>query len=47
MIDDFDLSPKRLLNMIENSKINYFILLADNCDAMTQSTNDDSYVWSA
>lgn len=42
MIDDFDLSPKRLLNMIENSKINYFILLADNCDAMTQSTNDDS-----
>ncbi|CAD8146013.1 unnamed protein product [Paramecium octaurelia] len=38
MIDDFALSPKRLYNMIDNT---------DNCETMTQSTNDDSIVWSS
>ncbi|CAK68791.1 unnamed protein product (macronuclear) [Paramecium tetraurelia] len=38
MIDDFSLSPKRLFNMMENT---------DNCETMTQSTNDDSIVWSS
>ncbi|CAK81852.1 unnamed protein product (macronuclear) [Paramecium tetraurelia] len=37
MIDDFALSPKRLQNMIENN----------NCETLTQSTNDDSFVWSS
>ncbi|CAD8145123.1 unnamed protein product [Paramecium pentaurelia] len=38
MIDDLTLSPKRLQNMIENT---------DNSETMTQSTNDDSFVWSS
>ncbi|CAD8058589.1 unnamed protein product [Paramecium primaurelia] len=37
MIDDLYLSPKRLQNMIEYT---------DNCETMTQSTNDDSSTWS-
>ncbi|CAD8067590.1 unnamed protein product [Paramecium primaurelia] len=37
MIDDLQLSPRRLQNMIEYT---------DNCDIMTQSTNDDSSTWS-
>ncbi|CAD8145721.1 unnamed protein product [Paramecium octaurelia] len=37
MIDDLQLSPRRLQNMIEYT---------DNCDTMTQSTNDDSSTWS-
>ncbi|CAD8060311.1 unnamed protein product [Paramecium primaurelia] len=38
MIDDLALSPKRLQNMIENT---------DNCETLTQSTNDDQYIWSS
>ncbi|CAD8064400.1 unnamed protein product [Paramecium sonneborni] len=38
MIDDYALSPKRLQNMIENT---------DYCETMTQSTNDDSFIWSS
>ncbi|CAD8153121.1 unnamed protein product [Paramecium pentaurelia] len=37
MIDDLYLSPKRLQNMIEYT---------DNCETMTQSTNDDCSTWS-
>ncbi|CAD8158623.1 unnamed protein product [Paramecium octaurelia] len=37
MIDDLHLSPRRLQNMIEYT---------DNCETMTQSTNDDSSTWS-
>ncbi|CAD8074873.1 unnamed protein product [Paramecium sonneborni] len=38
MVDDLELSPKRLQNMLEYT---------DNCETMTQSTNDDSSTWSS
>ncbi|CAK77723.1 unnamed protein product (macronuclear) [Paramecium tetraurelia] len=46
MIDDLHLSPRRLQNMIEYSKFMFKVILADNCETMTQSTNDDSSTWS-
>ncbi|CAK77312.1 unnamed protein product (macronuclear) [Paramecium tetraurelia] len=46
MIDDLQLSPRRLQNMIEYSKFMFRIFVADNCDTITQSTNDDSSTWS-